>query len=52
MIPATQLCFIVDRIGYIEGGVTVLTLYTSKKLALIITWKKKNTTYTKLHNRR
>ena len=32
MIPATQLCFIVDRIGYIEGGVTVLTLYTSKKI--------------------
>ena len=28
----TQLCFIVDRIGYNKDDVTVLTLYTSKKI--------------------
>ena len=26
----TQLCFIVDRIGYNKDGVTILTLYTLK----------------------
>lgn len=28
----TQLCFIVDRIGYNKDNITVLTLYTSKKI--------------------
>ena len=28
----TQLCFIVDRIGYNKDDITVLTLYTSKKI--------------------
>ena len=28
----TQLCFIVDRIGYNKASVTVLTLYTSNKI--------------------